>query len=792
MCGGKPGVTKGWISVVAAACAASLCTAAVGAGKSWNLPDPMYTELLRKPVNGLSSQVLVWPHNMVDHYMTPISQEYGLRYSAREVLSLYASRHWTPLYDSANMLKIAPLFRQVRVKAFWYPATPALIATGDGKSFYLPDDPACRKASLDSIRDNLPKLTDVTYGIYTADELELQTQLNVRELFWNFQKDYPRIKAVDAEIKAKYGAGKYGIPLSKSDTNLFRWRALNAWVAEQLVSFQSDVYDTVKAFDPRLKVVSIDPTALMTYPQDRARWRCDIVTNQTYAAGLPDRCRGGWVVKMLADLSGAKEVWPCMHIENYPACFSGDEVLEELSQAVRNGATGWHFYPCDVDGNSSGHAFFADEPGAKERWNTVAAVTEQARLMKRPIFPKPDFAILYSADACGSQPGQMTQTMESEYAYTQLGANPRSWFTFIDDLGISRKQVKLSRYKAVFIPLANIERADAARALVDYAKGGGVLVSGDPEAFSNGIDGADTSGIRARCFGVKLGARRTATDVVYGSVRLPVYTKAFGITLAKGVKVLATYPDGKPAIVSRGIGKGQAVYFAFNPFSPKAISQPGWQAFFKAFEKRLGIATDLNIWRFQFPKSLVSHIAEPSGRCLTNNYGFWRENKPLTVRNLDTGGSYTLSANGDLVLDKALSNTIAEGKLTDRLRAWKIGSVIGVDHPVGSVDDYTVQYASTAPIAISFDFQKPYPLSSAKVFYGGELPALGVEVSDDNENWTGVASARGGLAEPGATTDITAAGKWGTHRYLRLSIPARAAGNHLLLAEVEVWADRAS
>ncbi|HEY3265838.1 MAG TPA: beta-galactosidase trimerization domain-containing protein [Armatimonadota bacterium] len=772
--------------------ASTAVSARAAAAEAWRLPDPLYKELLGTGGMGLSTQgLVVWPHYMVDRYMTPISREYGFRYSAKEVLNLYASRHWNPLYDPGNMVKVAPLFRQCGVKGFWYPITPDRITTADGKSFYLPDDPACRKASLDSIREYMPALADVTWGVYTADELELVTQTNACQLFWNYQKDYPRIRIVDREIKARFGFGKYGIPLSSSDTNPYRWRAFNAWVAEQMVTFQSDVYHTVKALNPRLKVISIDPTALLTYPQDRTRWRCDIMTNQTYAGGASDRCRGGWAVKMLVDLSGAREVWPCMHIENYPACFDGDAVLEELSQAVRNGASGWHFYPCDVDGNLSDHSFFADEPGARERWNTVAAITEQARSMKRPIFPKPDFAILYSADTYGSQPGLLGQSTEHEFAYTQLGATPRAWFKFIDDLGISRNQVQLSQYKAVFVPLGKYERLDAAKALVDYAKRGGALVSGDPEIFSNSIDGSDISSLRAKCFGVKLGARRTASYVKCGSARLPVYGKAFNVSITKDARALAVYPDGRPAIVLGRYGRGQTVYFAFNPFSPKAISEPNWKAFFKTLEKRFGIAVDQKIWRFQFPRSLVAHVPEPAGRCLTNNYGFWRENKPLTDRNADTGGSYTLSLDGDLTPDKAPSSPFTSGKLTDRLRAWKIGTVTGVSHPVGSADDYTVQYASTSPLSIAFDFARPYPLASARVFYGGQLPSLDVYVSDDNLNWTKVGAANGSSAGDGETLDIAASGKWGAHRYLRLDIPARMAGQKLLLSEVEVWAERA-
>lgn len=759
--------------------------------QSWNVPDPLYTELLGNTGNGLSTQgALVWPHLLSDYWMTPIAQQYGIRYSSSEMMSLYASRHWNPLMDPGNFQRLSPLYRKYGMKGFWYPLTPGKIAVSDGRTFFLPGDAACRKAAIDSIKDYWAANGDVTWGIYTSDEMEFSTWINACTLFWYFPTEYPAILTVDQDIKTKYGAGKYGMPLCYYDTNPYRWRAFNAWVADQIVSFQSDVYDTVKALNPDVKVVSNDQQASLTYPIDRTRMRCDILTGQTYAAGDPNRCRGGYEVKMMVDLSNASEVWPCMHVENYPACFTPDDVLEELSQAVRNGATGWHLYPCDENGRSyTNSTFFADEPGAPERWKTIAAVTEEARLMKRPIYPTPDFAIMYSADSYGSEPNVGDLTTEMEYAYTLLGAHPRAWFKFIDDLGISRNEVDLSKYKAVFVPLGKYERSTVAQSLVNYAKNGGTLVSCDPEIFSNDINDTDITSLRSDCFGVTITGTQTGTYVKSGLLQLPFYGPAYNISVGSGTTTLATFPDGKPAIVMRNYGTGRAVYFAFNPFTEENLYDDNWIAFFKSFERSLGITLDQKIWRFQFPTSLVSHMSEPTGRCLTNNYGFWRENQPLTDLDFNTGGSYTLSMNGDLVADTALVNSFDTGKLTDRLRAWNIGNAWGVYNPVGSVDDYAVKYTSTAPVSISFDFAQARNLTSARVFYAGELPSLDVNVSDDNVNWNKVASVTGGVAGTGEWLDATASGAWGKHRYMKLSIPARSAGNQLMLSEVEAWSD---
>ena len=112
---------------------------------------------------------------------------------------------------------------------------------------------------------------------------------------------------------------------------------------------------------------------------------------------------------------------------------------------------------------------------------------------------------------------------------------------------------------------------------------------------------------------------------------------------------MASSPDGKPAILSHAVGKGRTIYFASNPFTLKGIANEGWKAFFKKFQSQLGLKTGQDIWRFQFPKSLIQPPPAPEGKCLTNNHILWRGCLPDVSYNLDTQGTYRYTLPPDQV-----------------------------------------------------------------------------------------------------------------------------------------------
>ena len=71
------------------------------------------------------------------------------------------------------------------------------------------------------------------------------------------------------------------------------------------------------------------------------------------------------------------------------------------------------------------------------------------------------------------------------------------------------------------------------------------------------------------------------------SARTTPAGRARQIALADpNAEVLATYPDGSPAILSRKLGKGRVITFAANPFAPQVtVDASAWPAAFKGLQQ---------------------------------------------------------------------------------------------------------------------------------------------------------------------------------------------------------------
>ena len=86
---------------------------------------------------------------------------------------------------------------------------------------------------------------------------------------------------------------------------------------------------------------------------------------------------------------------------------------------------------------------------------------------------------------------------------------------------------------------------------------------------------------------------------------------------------------------------------------------------------------------------------------------------------------------------------------------------------------------------MTFDLQKPYPLDHLTLFYSGTLPALETQTSQDGKTWQDQSS----VTAKAATADVLnlELPLKGTHRYVRLKIAERKAGEEFKLAETEIW-----
>jgi len=341
----------------------------------------------------------------------------------------------------------------------------------------------------------------------------------------------------------------------------------------------------------------------------------DILECDPYGSSA-ERVRGrglynhGFGAKFLSDISG-KPVRIIVQAFDYAGYqMTPEDLLDWVSQAIRCGASHISYYQMD-------NPRFTDP----ERWRIMLHISKTLAGMNAVNLPNdPEVAILYSADSHRAQ-GPSTKANEIYTAYSLLGERVGAWFDFVDDDSLDRGEKSLAKYRAVYIPLGTYQRESVVRQVERFVKDGGTVISGDPTVFSRDIDGSDLSGRRERIFGVKVIGQKQRdsiivrksewTEGVSGSLQIyrPVGRDGWYedngcmIEVARmDVRVIGTFADGSPAITVAKYGKGQAAYFAANPFVPECLFQGDrWDGLFRAFQKHLGAKTDRPIWHFRLP-----------------------------------------------------------------------------------------------------------------------------------------------------------------------------------------------
>ncbi|MCE5340238.1 MAG: beta-galactosidase trimerization domain-containing protein, partial [Planctomycetaceae bacterium] len=766
----------------------------------WRVDDPLYKELLSiNPVGMAQEGAFTWAHLMVYDNCRKIANQFGLKYvyedsqkmNAENNLmyianqyvfesSAYNLAYYDDLYGLQNVVTIGDL--------------TAVIPDHDygGKTSLFPD-PVINQAVMDKAEHLVQTSPQWIWALYTGDEThEITDKGGVTTFASSTKPAYMTI--ADAEVKTQYGNGVYGIPLSLTDTNPYRWIAYRRWLNEKLINRMGDVYNMVKAEEPDIKLISYDPIA-GHHPYDFSTWygKCDILTHQLYPIQDKHSVKFGFTTKLIKDISGIEEVWPCFHVENYATSFTPEEVLELVSQAFRNGATGFHIYPADTIGLRSGINYLAHEYyGAPERWQLLMKLVDEASKMNKLQFPEPDFAVMYSGDTYASQGYYINSSGvhsgEVEYAYTLLGPNAKSWFKFIDDNQIERQSANIADFNAIYIPFAKYERESTIQKLQQYVSNGGTLISTDPEIFSYNAWGNSMASYRSTIFGVTLNGTQSVSTINYQGLSMPVYGTAYNINTS-GCTVLATFNNGKPAIVSHPYGSGKAIFFAANPFaSSSVISSESWISFFKSFQTYLDLRTDQDIWRFRFPYSLVKPVAKPNGQCLTNNYIFWQGFAPINILNLNTGGTYKYSLAPDTYADISgadIEIPFSSGKLTNRRSATGSANSLALGKSLYS--DWIVRYSasSLSAFTITFDLKQSYPIGKVKLFTAGQLPKLDLYGSNNGTDWQKLNETGGPVANSSDVLDTTLDGNGQSCRYLRVDFSVR--DNLLGISEVEIW-----
>ncbi len=520
---------------------------------------------------------------------------------------------------------------------------------------------------------------------------------------------HPELQKADAEVKEKYGFGRYGLPESSTDTNPYRWIATYRWEVEQMLAVHRQIREMVRKDAPHLKTMSWDSVNGMR-PYGISRWpeAFDILLHQLYPSSNPRRHEFGAQTRFYTDLGEGAENWPVPHVEHYAGNFTPEEVEEFLSQCLRNGATGFGLYLADTIAERAGKGNpVTDRIGAPERWRVIDSLLTQWREEPfRVELPAADTGIFYSTSsiqATGTGEGHALQFRNhnhAEWLYTLLGPRLRASLAFVDEHLAATQPERLAAFKVVYLPY--IPFADDAEydVLEAYVRNGGQLVVCDPGAFAYRSDGT------------------TRTD---------------GVLLPPRMEK-ASSPQDSPAITERAVGNGRVLFLAENPLKSSTIDDPALIRLFASLQQKADAKSGHAVWRFRLPPSTAAEEPKKDGLlCLTGNSMEWRGSEPRPFRSAKVTGSYQLSIGDADGKEKAeTSITFKQGRLTDRIRGARAAN----DVPG---EEFTLRWQNAGTLEIAYRFSHPVSVHRLSLFYAERLPSGMLEISMDGTAWQALA-----------------------------------------------------
>ncbi|MBE6370853.1 MAG: hypothetical protein E7055_02115 [Lentisphaerae bacterium] len=777
-------------------CGSSLIQLSKDPARWWKVKDPLFKELISdRPAPFPGLRMFSWNMPIAPHRNRAYALQYGRTFDRQERFAEYdrsGIRH-LEMYHRTPDKELLP----------WMDGKPGrsvMLLYYTGRNGF---DPYWMFEGLaDETAEELKKNPARYSGVAMPDEY-LHGLDSILAATAANPKTAASVEAIRREIREKYGYGKYDIPSSpETDTEPFARLAMRKYLLAKMVLAQKKMMEVCREHQKKtgytVQVISSDPTSQMRIQhQSRIAPYVDMVNVQSGPANSDSRQRSGFGAKLVTDLSG-KPAFCYVHLENLNnVSYDAEASASLLSEAFRAGAIGVALYPVDWagvtrrQGSSNNDAY-----GHRPRWDTILDTAKIINSMNLLKIPEPDYAVFVSNDSALSR--RRWEAPPYEAYYNLAGPGARTWFRFISDIQLIDGKEKLSNWKFVVIPKADIVDEALYPHFEKYVKNGGTLVCFDPDFSRFRPDGTDGRAFTEKLFGVRTANTKyydrivpSTQDGLMKGMKPAIPLAAGNLKLeGKSVKVLAASPAGDAVITEKDYPRGgRAVMIAREP-SYTDGSRPQWQEFNKTLLVNLGARTGQDIWRFTFPhKKEVKPVVK--GTCLTGNHFLWWRDKAEKVANapIAKDARYTLTLAPDaLKAGDKLVFDFKNGNLTNREKAFSAGDLFNelknrfiIREGKIRLDMFADTFSRGDAFQIRIDFGKKVPARRVKIFWSGTLPEVSVTAPD----------GRKAVIPGGKTPDVrmseTALPAGAPVSSLVLSLGARPEGEKLILSEIEVW-----
>ncbi|MBE6368247.1 MAG: hypothetical protein E7052_10135 [Lentisphaerae bacterium] len=705
---------------------------------------PLYKELFSNKGPGWARYgSMSWSHGFLPNMISKC-MELGMPWDQRETLA-HAHRYQLLLHGGAglmskewhNFAELAPEGAKFVATTQYYGYESLKIPKAQGNRPILFDPQARERYLQNAVKFFKPYekfFSRMSFGDeVTEHESERYLELAAKHLG---KGTYPYIDQVNEIIKNKYGYGKFGIPESVGDSNVYRWIAFRNFVADESIKLHKELKQTINKNIPGMLIMSDDPMDGQGRIYDYTDFTpdvCDIMTNQLYPHNHADIADFSFTSKYLRDLIQVDELHPCFHTENYGATYTPLEMLEKVSQGFRGGANGLHWYPADTRGNRDKRSLESERYGAPERWQLAMALQDTVRTMPQLKFPAADCGVFVPVTTARSYVGANNRPVKAQMLHSLLELQSGAWFKYFNESSLAKNLVDISKYKAIFVPDGKYCDAESLKKLADYVKNGGTLVILDCEAFS--FDAAANKLDRTLLPGLANAVKRSGDRMVKNGSEIFQLnrTPSFDLAAPAGAQTLLAYADGKPAAIESALGKGKVIVFGVNFAQRELVTQKSWQNYSKELVKKLQIKTNHAIWRFRFPKDLIAPEKVVTGRCISGNHIFFKNFLAYYGANEKVApqAAYICTPAPDAPAEK-MPAKFSSGKLFDRRTAYRSGNVDGVKT---TLNDRIIGWQTNDKITIVFDLAKQESFDRMELFYAGAMRDATIYTSSDGKTF---------------------------------------------------------
>ena len=744
--------------------------------QAWRMEDPLYEELMSgKLLNDKKSPVGfidIGRFTYAGSRPKAFALQHGFKFHYDEIMKIYQNyRILMPSFPASSggidVKRQSFLYR--KQKKYDLPMTTAGMMKFGGAGYNYSSQPDAPKSKYyywfidERVKRSFEKFA-VELNKHHKDQIKQfvlghEDHIACFNLYDALRKAYLKAKDPlwmkwEEEVKNKYGFGKFGMPKSKKEATPFERIAFMRWFLNRYNQNLAEVAAAVRKVNPGVKIVSdIDVNGIFPMGYERSVGTYDYITQQMLFGGGPYRQSVAFATKIAADLSKTP-VRGGPHIEHYFVSLSPEEVNEVLSSVFRVGGASLNLWLIDWFGKTK-----TDYYGAPDRFRECLNVFKHMATMRTLKKPKADSAILYSNVNEYGRRWWRGGGLYHEVAFTMLGPRSRSWFNFVSDYQILDKTENLSNYKVLYVPDA-IYQDDATLTMIKkFVKSGGTLVLDAPEAFKWRLNGTERENLPEELMGLKINGKiKNPGAITFSEAKIleglgfkhlakistkPIPTfaqEACSVAPVGDAKVIACLKNSKPAIIVNPYGKGRVVTFTSTPFRDNAFSNPLWWNLFKALQKDLKCATDLNIWRFKFP---MAKSPEPlrfpkDETCLTGNSYYWDQERITKGPNFNLDFKYNYSLTPDLVpeeLDSVQFWSGTTGDLFDRKQSLTKMPALpsrksGLDEVV---KPWSVAWRNTDAFSINLNFEKTVSATELRLWVSGDIPSITIYAMKGDE-----------------------------------------------------------